>query len=450
MTLPFRTMRYLLLLAAGCLGLPPSSAHAVGFSVRARVFCVAHLEPSDDGETIDPTFTRPLRAVPCVGVKVSALDAISGPDSYCGAAYTDSSGTVSFRAECSRFLGRQPQVYLRIEGQSLEGFRVATSSFDWTRFPPDATSAGLDAFVREQPELLSKLRTFHWLTKQRAASDGAVLDWGAIALGSGSRESLLASEILWAAAFSARYLRRSGHLPTSATFWIDHPFSGQAPPLRRTVLMDHSFASHHKPRMLSSIPHSFGQLLMNRYHGAWSHWASDARFLEPRLESCALRASARAAWYDGFADFVQAATYSGALDVRPDAQHLTGGKLNFEKPRACPASGERYAGNSAEFLARTFFGEVRADGRTRHASRTDRELLPSGSASNGGSPGPMLTLPSLADLFALATQSHTPLEAVRDQLRSWCAARESGGSPRACGGPRFEEMLRRLFPEAGP
>ena len=71
----------------------------------------------------DPSFTRAVN-VPCAGIRVVAMDADNGFDEFCGAAYTDSRGQVNFRGECGDLSHPSPEVYLRIEGRSLNGFSV--------------------------------------------------------------------------------------------------------------------------------------------------------------------------------------------------------------------------------------------------------------------------------------------------------------------------------------
>ena len=98
-----------------------SAARAETFDVAVRVFCPAAWNTALD--RLDETFGTRVD-MPCAGIRVVAMDADPLRDEYCGAAYTDSRGVARFRGSCNDTAGGRPEVYLKVEGRSANGFSV--------------------------------------------------------------------------------------------------------------------------------------------------------------------------------------------------------------------------------------------------------------------------------------------------------------------------------------
>lgn len=305
-----------LVILLGALAATPLSASAATFDVNATILCPASLTAAG---TFNPAFTTAVNR-PCAGIRVVAMDSDPGFDEYCGAGYTDARGRVLFRAECGDTIRPLPDVYLRIEGKSLEGFSVGVVETDaldrlvdglehaWERFVEDGVPIGI-------PELdvFRKHQTFAWLSPtSMQVREGGSLGFGALIIGAPGTGavSVMAGRQYWAAQFAMfRLGAGTRYRPMHFNYTVDAPL----PPITLaftaydTVVID--FTRSVGPRAaaaLRSTAHEIGHVLYNTYHSDNLHWVGDCLgvFCFRNSDRCA-SVHLDLAWYEGFADFVR-------------------------------------------------------------------------------------------------------------------------------------------------
>jgi hypothetical protein len=304
--------------------LAASAAHAERFDVSVRVFCPASWNEAADH--LDTSFTTAVDR-PCAGIRVVAMDADPLWDEFCGAAYTDSRGMARFRAECGDLTGGRPEVYLKVEGRSVNGFSVGLweiNHFDrlLDSLLRSITGGALPPIVQDIDEPRSH-RTFEWLfAPARLVSDGQTLDFGDVALGgsfsvaisgvpAGSSEggavSQMAARQFWAAQYSMHRLRAgTQYRPMDFNYTVSHPF-GTPTTLYDTVVV--SFTNNEgeeAAKALRATAHEIGHVLYNTYHSGILHWLDDAvpHYMVSHSQ-CDDDHTLRLAWYEGFAHFVR-------------------------------------------------------------------------------------------------------------------------------------------------
>ncbi|MBL8956197.1 MAG: hypothetical protein JNK82_35825 [Myxococcaceae bacterium] len=348
-------------------------AAAETFTVTMQVVCPASLQPapSPDGGTadagleLDPTFSVPFTRVPCAGLKVTAMDSDFGWDEYCGAAFTDSQGRVSFAAECSDGLtGGAPDVYVKVEGRSMFGFSVGTHDYGlWDGIVDGAVIAGLGplsigTLPSHAVDYLRSHETYAWLSEERAPTDTA---FGTRTLGNGfDREGAIsnfAARQLWAAEYAQQVLRATtAYKLMDFNYTVDAPL-GTPMTVWDTVLVnedratDALGANNRASAALAATPHEMGHVLHNGLHSGFAHWLyldvidlmTDHQYDE--------RHNPYLAWYEGFGNWVQHVAYArfnwGTNTLRLPDTH-----------RAATRPGFDIEGNVTHALVATYFGPV--------------------------------------------------------------------------------------------
>lgn len=304
----------------GLLAVGPLTARAASFDVNARILCPASFLVGANplgGNLLDPTFATAVNP-PCAGIRVVAMDADFGFDEYCGAAYTDARGRVLFRGECGDTSRPSPEVYLRIEGRSLNGFSVGVVQTNvierildhlediWERFVEDGTPIPVPVLHELRPH-----QTFAWLTPSRRVADGASFDLGAdLVVGAGGPVSIMAGRQFPAAQFATFRLRAgTRYRPMHFNYTVNAPL----PPFTiaftayDTVVVDFTRNTPARaPAALAATAHEIGHVLYNTYHSDTLHWVGDVPDYLTNHAACDLgRHHQTLAWYEGFADFVR-------------------------------------------------------------------------------------------------------------------------------------------------
>ena len=345
------------------------------------MFCPSSWDTADD--VLDPSFTT-VAQVPCAGIRVVAMDADPLWDEYCGAGYTDSRGIALFRAECGDTVNPAPEVYVKVEGRSMNGFSVGIPDFDlWQRIR-DSTIASLTGGATMPLYAVNVLRehqTFQWLSPEFQVTSGSLNlgDWQIGASVADGTVPTMAARQFWAAQYSMFRLNAgtqyrpmdfnytvSGPLPTITTFYD-------------TVVV--GFTSNEEPQAsqaLQATPHEIGHVLYNTYHSGILHWLyEDATDYMTNHAQCDTDHFQTLAWYEGFADFVQdyvlqrwhwpASNWTAAwrpfhgcaITVMPD---VTPGVMDDVVVTALQDM--HIEGNVQGMLNNIFFGPMRAEQRT--------------------------------------------------------------------------------------
>lgn len=294
------------LFVAGCV-LAGSTAHAERFSVTARIFCPASWNSGP--ETLENTFTSAPLNVPCAGIRVVAMDADPGFDEYCGGAFTDSRGMVSFGGECGDTAGGRPEVYLEVQGRSVNGFTVGVPS--WHPLDPiiEGLERGLDVGVPLPVPVVDKLRrqsVFDWLGSERLVGEGGRLDLGDLAIGGGGPVSLMAARQFWIAQYTMFRLRAgTRYLPMDFKYTVNAPI-GFPTTVYDTVNVGHTRnEGQDAADALRATAHEIGHVLYNSYHSSMTHWLLDAPDYMTDHGRCDTDHFQTLAWYEGFANFVR-------------------------------------------------------------------------------------------------------------------------------------------------
>jgi hypothetical protein len=402
-----------LVVLVGLLALGSLPAHAASFTVTARILCPASvMMPGNPALTanpllgsvqFDPSFTRAFN-VPCAGIRVVAMDADNGFDEFCGAAYTDSGGQVNFRAECGDTSHPSPEIYLRIEGKSLNGFSVGIIEPNllerildqledaWQRLVQDGVPIAVPAL-----DQLRTHQTFEWETPWRRVADGASRDVGDVVIGTGGNMlagpmSFMAARQWWAAHFTMLRLRAgTRYHPMHFNYTVNAPMPDFTPAFTAYDTVVVNFlrnAGGAASVSLNATAHEIGHVLYNTYHSDNLHWVADCLgffCFNPHALCSAERLNM--AWYEGFANFIQdyvyqqwvwptwswaaapmpaAAPPAGPPALPPipfDGCAVTGGPTTIPPPPTPPAiTGARamsVEGNVTGLLNNIFFGPVR-------------------------------------------------------------------------------------------
>ncbi len=316
-----RMLRAAIFLGALLAAIGPLPAQAASFDVNARIVCPASFLVGANplgGNLLDPTFATAVN-LPCAGIRVVAMDADFGFDEYCGAAYTDARGRVLFRGECGDTFRPSPEVYLRIEGRSLNGFSVGvveTSLIErvlddietaWKRFIED----GVPLVVPVLDDVLRSHQTLAWLSPSRRVADGASFDLGGnLVVGAGGPVSVMAGRQFSAAQFATFRLRAgTRYRPMHFNYTVNAPL----PPFSiaftayDTVVVDFTRSTAARaPAALAATAHEIGHVLYNTYHSDSLHWLGDVPDYLTNHAACDLgRHHHTLAWYEGFANFVR-------------------------------------------------------------------------------------------------------------------------------------------------
>jgi hypothetical protein len=365
-----RQLRAVIVLGGVWAAIGPSPALASSFEVTVRILCPASflVGAGPGGATLlDPTFATAVN-LPCAGIRVVAMDSDRGFDEYCGAGYTDARGTARFRAECGDMVNRLPEVYLRIEGRSVNGFSVGVApppgierilqqlEDTWERFVEDGAPIPVP--------LLDELRahqTFAWLSPLGRVRDGTPVNAGTLAVGGGGAVSFLAARQFSAAQYAMFRLgagTRYRPMPFYYNVNVPIPSFALAFTAYDTVVVDRTFTgAAASPATLATTAHEIGHVLYNTYHSDVLHWVGDALDIFGfRASPVCGSVSLGLAWYEGFADFVR--DYVHQLFDFPSFTWVTA-----PPPPGCAAPGApgdmSVEGDVEGLLNNVFFGPVR-------------------------------------------------------------------------------------------
>ncbi|HEY3196709.1 MAG TPA: hypothetical protein VGJ57_01755 [Nitrospirales bacterium] len=297
--------------------LTATPALAERFTVDVRVVCPASVVSTPTGDVADPSFARANKDVPCAGLRVVAMDADPLWDEYCGAGYTDSTGHVSFSAECSDGFpsSSPPDVYLRIDARSLFGFSVGTHDYGFFDGLRDVVLAGVTFGAAIPVEVFNYYRshaTYTFLTPERQMGDNGVLAPGTIRIGGGFRHDSssavadMAAREFWAAQYSmARIWAGTQYHQMDFNYTVDAPI-GTPTTLYDTILVDDDkITGSNAARSLNATPHEIGHVLYNTYHSGLIHWFTDGPDYMTNHGQCEDGHFMTLAWYEGFADFIR-------------------------------------------------------------------------------------------------------------------------------------------------
>lgn len=344
---------------------------AENFTVSARISCPASLT----GTKLDPSFKVAPTQVACAGMRVSAMDADTAWDEYCGSAYTNSRGRVNFAATCSDAIGGPPDVYLKVEGRSFYGFSIGTHDAGFW----DALLLGLEtlgslgtAFPFAYIDYLTKHETFAWITKEQLGVNNAHLDFGDLFTGMGFDKefpySQFAARQFWATQYAMSVIRSSTSLwPMDFNYTVDAPL-GYPTTLWDTIIVDSddtsqigSQYSSSAARALAATPHEIGHVIHNTYHvsnlppqlGGQGHWNVDAPDYMTTHSYCEKGHFMTLAWYEGFANWVQHLAYSD-YDWQSNVLNLP------SNTGTCSDSGFDLEGNVTAVLDALYFGPLKS------------------------------------------------------------------------------------------
>ncbi len=311
-----RRVLRLTILAAGLLPAAGATAGAATFDVNARIFCpTSVLGPNMWDTAFTTVVTRP-----CAGIRVVAVDSDPGFDEYCGAGYTDARGRVRFRAECGDTVRPLPDVFLRVEARSAEGFSVGVVDADVLEAIVDVLTHGLDRLEElgspiPVPDLdgLRLHRTFTWLSPiTLQARDRGSLDFGDPIAGAPASGpvSVMSARMFTAAQFTMLRLGAgTRYRPMHFNYTVNAPLPAftLAFAAYDTVVVDATRTAAPAPALAGSA-HEIGHVLYNTYHrdADIGHWVEDCLGTfcfrnSPRCGSVSLGL----AWYEGFGDFVR-------------------------------------------------------------------------------------------------------------------------------------------------
>lgn len=306
---------------------------AESFTVQAQVQCPASLSMDASGNTVlDATFATPsIQWVPCAGVLVTAKDADTDWDDYCGSAFTDSAGRVNFAAQCSDdAVSGPPDVYLEISARSPLGFEVGTHDYGTWEIIGEvlatvatnglyALGEALAAAGGELPPALMAFDTARWVSNQRDGNQGAVLNFGSLAMGddfdhagSPSASPTLdneppawAARQFWATSYSVQTLRNNTtRLPMYFRYMVDNSFLGSPTTLWDTVIVDEDRFRNDATWMLAATPHEIGHVIHNTYHSGYQHWLFEDGLHYAKTHFGCGSDTLILAWYEGFANFI--------------------------------------------------------------------------------------------------------------------------------------------------
>ncbi|MGH9380416.1 MAG: hypothetical protein ACRD2Z_07365 [Thermoanaerobaculia bacterium] len=470
LTARIQALRAIVFLAA-LLVLGSLPAQAARFTVSARILCPASVvmpgnpaltaNPLVGSVQIDPSFTRSVN-VPCAGIRVVAMDADIGFDGFCGAAYTDSGGRVNFRGDCGDPFRPSPEVYLRIEGRSLNGFSVGIiepnlieRALDqivavWQRFVEDGVPVAVPAL-----DQLRTHQTSEWETPWRRVANGASLALGDFAIGMGGNmlagpQSFMAARQYWATHFTTLRLRAgTRYRPMHFNYTINAPlpdFTSAFTAYDTVVVNFFRNAGGPASVSLNATAHEIGHVLYNTYHSDNLHWVADCLgFFCFRPHALCGGERLKFAWYEGFANFVQDYAYQqwvwptwtwppppAPTAVPPagppplvlipfDGCAVTGGPTTIPPPPTPPViTGPRamsFEGNVSGLLNNVFFGPVRPQLLTAANPRSGglAFLCPNGSApvpalDGSGALECVVAVPATCDRYA--DHAHLEIDAV--------------------------------------
>jgi hypothetical protein len=377
--------------------LAASVAHAERFDVSVRVFCPASWNEATD--RLDTSFTTAVDR-PCAGIRVVAMDADPLWDEFCGAAYTDSRGMARFRAECGDSAGGRPEIYLKVEGRSVNGFSVGLLDIDFFDRLIDSLIRSITGGAVLPIQELDNLRshtTFQWLfAPARLVSDDQTLDLGDVAIGGsfsvavsgvpvGSSEggavSQMAARQFWAAQYSMHRLRAgTQYRPMDFNYTVSHPI-GTPTTLYDTVVVSHTNnEGEEAAKALRATPHEIGHVLYNTYHSGILHWLGEAPHYMVNHSRCDDDHTLRLAWYEGFAHFVRDYVFqqwdwnvsNWTNEHRPYQGCAFEADAPEEDGRGQP--GMHIEGNVQALLNNIFFGPVRQEQRNAIGVRLPEEF----------------------------------------------------------------------------
>lgn len=314
-------------------------ANAEDFTVTARVLCpVYERSASYSGVSdaiFDPNMNSPT-SYGCPQIKVKAYDTDLGPDQYCGQAYTNLSGEVSFSASCGDiFWAGKPDVYLRIVPQSPLGYKINIHDKleAYLRLGVSAASIIADPFIGAAiltSQILPAITAtqeyrIEESSDQKHPSDGSTLEFGNKSIyTTGSpfkrRMNVIAAYfILNDQTFRA--LKAIAQHPMY-TKWVIDSWLGSPTTIWDAIIVDDekrdsdTTAKH----VVKATPHELGHILHNQYHSGEAHWlVSDGPDYMNHHCKCS-NISRKFAWYEGFANFSRdfvfnnAATLTNLLD----------------------------------------------------------------------------------------------------------------------------------------
>lgn len=364
-----------------------SPADARSFTVSIRVSCPASFNLS--ANALDPTFAT-VAQVRCAGIRVVAMDADPLWDEYCGAGYTNSRGIAFFSAECGDGIGRDPEVYAKIEARSVNGFSVGVPDFDlWQRIR-DSTLSALTAGTTMPLYVVNALRehrTFQWVTPEFRVSTGSV-DFGAGQIGGSAADGTLqtmAARQFWAAQHAmfrlsagTRYRPMDFNYTVAGLLPFPTPiiFPTPTPVFTAYDTVIVAFTENVEPQAseaLQATAHEIGHVLYNTYHSGMLHWLyEDATDYMTNHARCDTNHFQTLAWYEGFAHFIQDYVFQSwnwrtfnwtfqwrpsqgcAIVTTPDG---AGGTVDVVVPGQ---QGMHIEGNVQAMLNNIFFGPVRA------------------------------------------------------------------------------------------
>jgi hypothetical protein len=254
------------------------------------------------------------------------MNANPGFDQFCGAAYTDSRGQVNFRGECGDVSHPSPEVYLRIEGRSLNGFSVGIIEPNLLERMLDQLEDAWERFVQDGVPIavpaLDQLRTHQtseWETPWRRVANGASRDVGDVVIGAGGNMlagpmSFMAARQYWAAHFTMLRLRAgTRYLPMHFNYTVNAPMPDFTPAFTAydTVVVNF-FRNAGGPASVSlnATAHEIGHVLHNTYHSDNLHWVADCLgFFCFNPHTLCGSERLKTAWYEGFANFIQDYVY---------------------------------------------------------------------------------------------------------------------------------------------
>lgn len=342
--------------------LVPLAAFAETFTVQAQVTCPAN--PAGGG--IDSTFPASTVEVPCAGIRVVAMDSDPDWDDYCGAAYTNSAGEVSFTGDCGDLTNR-PEVYLRVEGRSALGFSVGTHDYTLWSALGDAVGLISSSGLTLPTQVLDYLRsheTYQWLTDERLQSQGGVTHYGTVRLGYDAaprdRLSRFAARQLWTlSAVQGRLNATTRHRPMDYSFTIDAPI-GAPTTVWDTVIIDEDDLHTGVTGILWASPHEVGHVMHNSVHGGFLEWLSDVPAYLTNHASCETWHSETFAWYEGFAHWVRALALSRTVwpTNRVAVPDMSARLTTLNANLFCAAIGSHIEDNVAGFLMMATYGSL--------------------------------------------------------------------------------------------
>jgi hypothetical protein len=352
----------LLVTIAGALVSTESPAATI--TATARIFCPANVVPGTGH--IDTTFARPITNVPCAGIRVVAMDADPLGDEFCGAAYTDSGGNVVIQGECGDGVDAAPEVYVKVEAHSDNGFSVGVVDVDVVEDILEEilkASTGVPPPLTRVVDLFDDLRdhqTFEWVSE--VVADGA---FGDRFIGAGGPVSFMAARQFWVAQFTMnRLLAGTRFRPMDFNYSLNAPI-GFPTTLYDTVIVDSTRnTGAQATRALLATAHEIGHVLYNTYHSDLDHWLLDAPDYMTDHRRCDTDHFQTLAWYEGFADFIRDYVlqrwdwnrWAWALTFRPfpGCAFNTNAAGAFVGPRSMSVEG-----NVEGLLNDVFFGPVR-------------------------------------------------------------------------------------------